>query len=325
MPIQMNAKKTDSALGTLPESMTAGTLKFAQRLHALLILLVPLFGSIAAFAMAARGGVDRIEIGSLLGMYLLTMLGISLGFHRYLTHRAFRAGPGTGSLLVILGSMAAQGPPIYWATNHRRHHRFSDRDGDPHSPYVKGAQPLGGLRGLWHAHIGWTFDHEITNSLVYGKDLLRDPLLMKINRLYFVWVFLGFLLPALLGGLVAGSWAGFCSGFLWGGLVRSFFSYHATASVNSLTHWFGTVAFQTHDGSRNNILLALPTLGEAWHNNHHAFPSAAVFGLRWWQVDLGGWVISLLEKAGWVWEVKTPTSENIEARAGGSGNRFADG
>jgi stearoyl-CoA desaturase (delta-9 desaturase) len=170
------------------------------------------------------------------------------------------------------------------------------------------------LNGLWYAHIGWLFVPEITNSLFFAKDLLRDPAIAKVNRLYLVWLLLGLIIPGFVAGLLTYSWTGAISGFLWGGLVRLFLSLHLTYSINSIGHVVGSRLFDTHEHSRNNALLAIPTMGESWHNNHHAFPHSARFGLKWWQIDFGYLVISTLEIVGLAWDVKVPTSSLIQAK-----------
>jgi len=197
--------------------------------------------------------------------------------------------------LAILGSMAAQGPPIYWVSNHRRHHQFADAKGDPHSPHRHDGRALGFWAGLWHAHSGWSFTHELSNPVYFCKDLLRDRLLCRINRHYYGWVLLGLALAAGAGGVIERSAAGLWDGLIWGGGVRLFLSYHLTGSINSVTHAIGYRSFETPDHSRNNWLLGLATLGEAWHNNHHASPSSAVFGVAWWEIDIGAAVVRGLE------------------------------
>ncbi|UFP94724.1 acyl-CoA desaturase [Gloeobacter morelensis] len=288
----------------------------AQRLHALAILSLPAVATAAAAAIALRSGLGLLELGLFLGMYTLTMVGgITVGFHRHFTHCAFQAHPIIRVLLAVLGSMACEGPLIYWVSNHRRHHQYSDRPGDVHSPYIRAQTPLGGLRGFWHAHIGWTFDHDLTNATIFARDLIRDPLIARISRLYYLWVALGLLLPALLGAWWTRDPNGALLGLLWGGGVRLFCSYHFTNSINSVTHLFGSRPFETGERSTNNPWLALPTGGESWHNNHHAFPNSAVFGLQPWQPDPGAWLIRLLEKLGLAREVKVPSQALIAAKA----------
>ena len=281
-------------------------IKRIQRLHAAAILVVPTLGSLAALAMLLVMKVSAWHLVIAAVLYALTILGITVGFHRLLSHRSFKAGPVTFATFVILGSMAAQGPPLYWACNHRRHHQFTERAGDPHSPHDRDGVALSGWRGFLHAHIGWSFSAEMTNSALYGKDLLRNRLLGRLNQLYYLWVALGVLAPALLGVLIERSAWGFLQGFVWGGCVRLALSYHSINAINSVTHLYGTRPFATREQSRNNAWLALPTFGESWHNNHHAYPGSAVFGFRWWQVDLGAWTILALERCGLVTAVARP-------------------
>jgi stearoyl-CoA desaturase (delta-9 desaturase) len=285
-----------------------------QRIHAWAILLVPSAGTLVAVVLAARYGVRTLELALLVAMYSLTMLGIIVGFHRHASHHAFDAHPAVRVILLASGSMAAQGPLFYWVANHRRHHQLSDRPGDPHSPRFDEERPLSGVRGLLHAHMGWSFDHPITNVLTYGKDLFRDPILGKINRLYYPLVALGLLLPGVVAGLVSGSFSAVVTGVLWGGLVRLFLVHHVVFAVNSLGHAFGARPFATRDESRNNAWLAIPSFGDAWHNNHHAFPSAAYAGLEPWQIDVGGWVISALEWLGLARAVKRPTRAAMDTK-----------
>jgi stearoyl-CoA desaturase (delta-9 desaturase) len=239
--------------------------------------------------------------------YLIPGLGITIGFHRYFTHRSFETSRPVKALLGVLGSMTSQGPVCQWVSDHRRHHAHSDVEGDPHSPHVgNGSGMLGVLRGFWHSHIGWLFS---TKGLVvrtkYGRDLLEDTVIRNVDRLYFVWVALGFVVPFAVGYALDGMRGGI-EATIWGGLVRIAVFQHVTWSVNSICHMFGQRDFDVRDESRNNWLLALPSLGEAWHNNHHAFPSSAVHGLGRFQFDLSAQVIRALEKAHLVWDVKVP-------------------
>jgi stearoyl-CoA desaturase (delta-9 desaturase) len=297
--------------GILPASRK---IRRMQRVHALLLTMAPLVGTLVAGKLALDEGVGGLDVILLVGMYTLTIAGVTVGFHRHFAHLAFKAGPGVRVALGIMGSMAAQGPLLYWVANHRRHHHYSDHPGDPHSPRFDGERELGGLSGFWHAHVEWNFAHDLTNAAVYCKDLLRDPLVARINKRYYLWVLLGLLLPALVGGAVTQSMSGAVSGFLWGGLVRLFFSYHATSGINSIAHAFGSRPFATREQSRNNLLLVLPTLGEGWHNNHHAFPTSAAFGLKPTQLDLGWLVIRALQAFSLVWDVRTPTERQIATR-----------
>lgn len=313
MQLQRATKNYSNSNGK-PKITIKNHLKTQQFVHALAINVIPLVGTVVAARRSLQIGIGKPEIGLLIGLYVLTFIGITVGFHRLFSHSAFQAHIPVKIILGILGSMACQGPLIYWVSNHRRHHQYSDQPGDPHSPYYKEEEHIAPIRGLWHAQIGWTFTHEITNTFLFSKDLLRDSVITKVNQLYYVWVILGLIIPTVIGGIITGKSTGLLSGFLWGGCVRLFLSYHFTNSINSITHFNGNRPFDTREKSTNNIWLAIPTLGEAWHNNHHAFPNSAKFGLQWWQVDIGYWVIHVLEMLGLVWNVKAPTAAMIKAR-----------
>jgi stearoyl-CoA desaturase (delta-9 desaturase) len=297
-------------------------LDVADRVANLAATLVPL-GLVGLAAWRAWGGALRWpDLVSLAVSYLLTGLGVTVGFHRLLTHRSFKTSAPMRALLAALGSMAVEGPVIEWVANHRKHHRFSDQPGDPHSPHVdRGSGLRGALTGLYHAHVGWILGGEaLADREHYAKDLLADPVIDFIDRTFLVWVLAGLALPFGLGVALTGSLAGGLTALLWGGAVRIFLLHHATFSINSLCHFFGRRRFDTADESRNLLWLALPTLGEAWHNNHHAFPTSARHGLRWWQVDPSAWLIAGMERAGLVWDVvKISRERELAKTAGASG------
>ena len=238
-------------------------------------------------------------------MYLATGLGITVGFHRLLTHRSFQTKPWVRTTFAIFGSAAIEGPVISWVADHRKHHAFSDQKGDPHSPHAEfGGGFRGALRGLAHAHVGWLFVHtQRANKERYAPDLMKDPQIRFVERTFLVWVFAGLALPFALGGLIGGSWHAAWTGLLWGGLIRVLLLHHVTYSINSLCHFFGRRRYDTGDESRNLAWLAPLSLGEAWHNNHHAFPTSAAHGLRRREVDPSALVIRLLEKTGLAWKV----------------------
>lgn len=237
--------------------------------------------------------------------YLLTGFGITVGFHRLFTHRSFRTKPALRGLLAAMGSAAVEGPVIEWVANHRKHHQFSDQRGDPHSPHVDyGHGWRGALAGLYHAHIGWIFSGDaLADRERYAKDLLADPVVAFVDRTFLLWVLAGLAFPFAIGFALTGTLGGALTALLWGGAVRMFCLHHATFSINSLCHFFGRRRYDTDDESRNLHWLALPTLGEAWHNNHHAFPTSARHGLRWWQLDPSAWFISLLQHLGLAWDI----------------------
>jgi stearoyl-CoA desaturase (Delta-9 desaturase) len=248
--------------------------------------------------------------------YLLTGVGVTVGYHRLFTHRSFKTSAPMRALFAALGSAAIEGPVIEWVANHRKHHRFSDQPGDPHSPHVDHADGWrGAIGGLMHAHVGWIFSEEqMASEERYARDLLADPIVRFVDRTFPLWVLAGLAFPFALGIALTGSIAGGLTGLLWGGAVRVFFLHHATFSINSLCHFFGRRRFATGDESRNLLWLSLPTLGEAWHNNHHAFPTSARHGLRWWQLDPSAWLIAGLERCGLVWDVVRITPERQLAR-----------
>jgi stearoyl-CoA desaturase (delta-9 desaturase) len=243
--------------------------------------------------------------------YLLTGFGVTVGFHRLFTHRAFKTSTPVRAILAALGSAAIEGPIVSWVADHRKHHVYSDVEGDPHSPHVDHGHGLkGALAGLYHAHVGWLFIHSQRGLKTrYAPDLLKDPVIRYIDRTFFVWAIAGFIVPFLLGWLIGGSVMHGVSGMLWGGLVRVLLVHHSTFSVNSLCHFFGRRAYDTEDESRNVFWLSIPTLGESWHNNHHAFPTSAEHGMRRGQIDPSAWLIRGMEKVGLVWDVVRVTPE----------------
>lgn len=285
-----------------------------NKLYMLGGLTASFLATVAAVVLAFRWGVGALELSLMAVMYSVTMLGMTVGYHRFFSHRSFEARPGVIAALAICGGMAAHGPVLYWASNHRAHHRYTDAPGDPHSPHYRGEEKLGTLRGLWHAHMGWIYRHEVPDAVAYSRDLLRSPLIRRLNSLYPLWVALGLALPALVAGLLTGSLEGALRGLLWGGFVRMFAGFQNGLALGSICHSFGSRPFAIRGRAANNALLALPTFGEGWHQNHHAFPASAIFGFHWWQVDVGAWVIRGLEALGWVWKVKMPTKESIQSR-----------
>lgn len=261
-----------------------------------LTIALPLFGVLAAARLTWLHGMGMAELASCAVMYVLTFVGVEVGFHRHFAHRSFRATPPVRTVLAILGSMAMQGSLIWWSGVHRIHHVHADRPGDPHSP----------TEGLVHAHFGWLFRNlDPPGWRVRARDLFRDPIARKTTRAYHVLGLAGFLLPAAVVGLAKHSWEGCLVGLLWGGLVRIFLVNHITWSINSVCHRFGSRPYSTKDDSRNNAYLSLPSLGFSWHNNHHAYPGSAINTHRWWQIDPCGLLILSLESLGLTWDVRT--------------------
>ncbi|GAC1317184.1 MAG: acyl-CoA desaturase [Thermoleophilaceae bacterium] len=250
-------------------------------------------------------------------MLLLTGFGITVGYHRLFTHRSFETSRFMRVLFAILGSAALEGPVIEWVAYHRRHHAYSDQEGDPHSPHVgHGKGWRGALRGLFYAHVGWVvFSSEPAEEQRYAKDLLADPALRFIDKTFLLWPLLGLALPFGLGVALTGTVTGGLTGLLWGGAVRIFVLHHVTFSINSICHFFGKRRFRTDDESRNVAWLSLFTLGEAWHHNHHAFPTSAFHGLRPTEIDPSAYVIRALERLGLVWNVVRISPERIASKA----------
>jgi stearoyl-CoA desaturase (Delta-9 desaturase) len=254
--------------------------------------------------------------------YTLTGLGVTVGYHRLFTHRSFKTGRAVRALLAVFGSMAVEGPVIEWVSTHRKHHRFSDQEGDPHSPHVDQAPGWRGtLRGLGHAHVGWMFRGKDTaNPARYAKDLLADRDLRFISRTFPLWVVVGLALPFGLGVALSGSIAGGLTGLLWGGLVRVLLLHHMTFSINSLCHVFGRRPFATDDESRNLVWLAPFAFGESWHNNHHAFPTSARHGLGRRQLDVSAWLITALERCHLARDVVRISPGHQRAKRGSAGS-----
>ena len=287
-----------------------------QRRHFVLFDILPFVGTLIALALLFYRPIGALEIGLFFGMWLITGLGLTVGYHRLFTHQAFTTGTAVSSLLIIMGSMAGRGPMISWAAMHRRHHELSDHEGDLHSPNLHGSGLASRLRGFMHAHLTWMIEHDYPNVSHYVPDLMAERTLVKVNSFYYAWVLLGLLVPAAIGGLVSGSDWGAVSGFLWGGVVRMFVVEQTMSALNSVLHTFGRRPFVTRDDHSGNLaVMALLGWGEGWHNNHHAFPYSAAFGLRWFQFDPGFLFIRLLEVLGLAWDVKVPSAEKIARRA----------
>jgi stearoyl-CoA desaturase (delta-9 desaturase) len=281
------------------------TMTRATKLANLGAVVVPFLATLAAILLFWNKVVSVTDLAIMAAMYLITATGITIGYHRLLTHRSFRTHKGTEYLFATLGSMAVQGSVIAWVADHRKHHAHTDVEGDPHSPHVgHGDGMTGVLRGLWHAHTGWLLsEHGRADWKKYAPDLYEDRGMRLINRRFVSLVFLGLAIPALAGYLLTGTLLGAATGLLWGGLVRVFFVHHVTWSVNSVCHFLGSRRFETEDQSTNVFWLALPSLGESWHHNHHAFPRSAVHGLRRWELDPSAVLIAAMEKVGLAWNV----------------------
>lgn len=263
-------------------------------------VFLPFIATVAAVVLFWNDLVSSADLAIAGAMYLATAIGITVGFHRLLTHRSFQTAKPLEYLFAALGSMAVQGPVISWVADHRKHHAHTDEEGDPHSPHVGHGEGVGGvLSGLWHAHTGWLLSTQgRADWKRYAPDLYEDQGMRFIARHFALFVLTSLAIPALIGYLVSGTVAGAATGLLWGGFVRIFLVHHVTWSVNSICHFLGSRRFATDDHSTNVFWLALPSLGESWHHNHHAFPRSATHGLRRWELDPSGLIITAMEKVG---------------------------
>jgi stearoyl-CoA desaturase (Delta-9 desaturase) len=303
----------------LPPDLTPDSrVGWKQKGTMLAITIIPFVAFVAAVALLWNTAVGWTDLGLLVVLYVFCGFGITIGFHRMLTHSAFEAVKPLKAGLLIFGSMAVQGSAITWAVDHRTHHAHSDKEGDPHSPHHGFGGGLGGqLRGLLHAHMGWMFSHPAGQERErMARDLSQDRLVRFIDRTFLLWAVLGFVVPFALGFALTGTWRGALTGLLWGGLVRLFLNHHVTWSVNSICHYFGRRPFPAYDLSTNNWVLALPSLGESWHHNHHVFPTSAFHGLGKAQLDASGLMIRAWEKMGLVTQVRRPTSDQILRKLG---------
>ena len=296
-----------SARPAMPDVIEASASAPAN-LAKLVAIVLPLLGVAAAPFLG--WGFGWVDLALLVGMYLVSALGITVGFHRLFVHRSFEASMPVKFAIAVFGSMAVQGPLISWVAQHRAHHRHSDAEGDPHSPHQGGRGLFGWLRGFWHAHIGWFFNADKPELDRYVKDLAASPSLRIASRLFPIWIALGLIIPTVLGGLISGTWAGALTGLIWGGFVRVFLVHHVTWSVNSACHLWGFRPFHSDDRSRNNVVFGILALGEGWHNTHHAFPTSARHGLRWWEFDASYWAIRLLQLVGLAWNIKLPSAKS---------------
>ena len=278
---------------------------------------MPFAGFLAAIVLLWNRWIDGIDLAIFFVMYLTTAMGVTVGFHRLLTHRSFRTPPWLERTFAVAGSLSVQGSVLDWVADHRKHHAHTDAEGDPHSPHVGHGS---GLPGLWHAHTGWLLETQGQSDWKkYAKDLYEDPAMKRIGRRFPLWVLLSLLIPTVAGFALHGfTWQGALRGYIWGGLVRIFLVHHVTWSVNSVCHYFGSRRFAIEDRSTNVFWLALPSLGESWHHNHHAFPRSARHGLRPWEIDLSAMVIAGLERVGLATDVVRITPERQRQKAIGA-------
>jgi stearoyl-CoA desaturase (Delta-9 desaturase) len=291
--------------------MLVGEKSPAEMFLVKLFAIVPVVALAAAVPLAWGWGLSWTDIGIAVFFYTLTCLGVTIGFHRYFTHGAFTATRGLRVALAVTGSMALQGPIIGWVADHRRHHAYADRDGDPHSPWLFGTSVGALAKGFWHAHMGWMFQREQTNAVRFAPDLLADADIQRVNRWFPALTVVSLLAPAVVGGLITWNWWGALTAFFWAGLVRVAVLHHVTWSVNSICHMIGDRPFTVRDKSANFWPLALLSMGESWHNSHHADPTCARHGVRRGQIDISARLIWIFEKLGWATKVRWPRPERL--------------
>jgi stearoyl-CoA desaturase (delta-9 desaturase) len=289
----------------------------AEKVINLAGIVLPFAAVIVAIVLLWNQAVSVHDLVILAVFYLATTFGVTVGYHRLLTHRSFSTSKPLEYAWAVLGSMAVEGAPTPWVADHRKHHANSDKEGDPHSPHVGfGEGALGSLRGLWHAHTGWLMSNWGRAEFErYAPELYEDRFMTALTKYYGVTMIITFGLPALIGYLITGTLAGAATGLLWGGFVRVFLVNHVTFSINSICHFMGRRRFDTDDESRNVWWIALPSMGEAWHHNHHAFPRSAVHGLSRWELDPSAWLIAAMEKTGLAWNVVRIAPERQAAKA----------
>ncbi|MFC4854048.1 acyl-CoA desaturase [Actinophytocola glycyrrhizae] len=301
-----------------PKPITVGHRKNFVQLGVYIFILVPFAALIAAVPLAWGWGLTWVDVILAFVFFYFTGHGVTIGYHRYFTHGSFKAKRPLKIFLAIAGSMAMQGPPIIWVADHRRHHAFSDKEGDPHSPWLYGTGPVALTKGFWHAHMGWVFDRSLTNKERFAPDLLADKDIVRVNNTFAIWTALSLGLPALLGGLITWSWWGALTAFFWAGLVRIAILHHVTWSTNSICHMIGDRPFVSRDKAANVWPLAILSFGESWHNLHHADPTCARHGVRKGQIDTSARIIWFFEKFGWVHSVRWPTPARLAKISAGA-------
>jgi len=293
------------------KNLLQGPRPMAPHVVVYIFVTVPFVALLATIPVAWGWGLSWIDAILFMAWYSITFLGVTVGYHRYFTHGAFKARRALRISLAIVGSMALHGPITHWVADHRRHHAFADRDGDPHSPWLFGTTPLAIIHGFWHAHMGWILSRDLTNQKHFAPDLLADRDMQIIHRLFAPLTLASILLPALMGGLATLSLSGALTAFFWASLVRVALVHHVSWSVNSICHIIGERPFVTRDRSTNFWPLALLSMGESWHNLHHADPTCARHGVGRGQIDISARIIWLMEKFGWAYDVRWPNQSRV--------------
>ncbi|MQA60464.1 MAG: acyl-CoA desaturase [Actinophytocola sp.] len=309
--LQQSPGPASDPVRTPPKPVIDGRRSLKVQIAVYFGVVAPLLALLAAVPFAWGWGLTWVDAGLFAAFYLFAAVGITVGYHRHFTHGSFKAKPWLRVLLAIAGSTALQGPVLVWVADHRRHHAFSDRDGDPHSPWLYGTSPAAIAKGFWHAHMGWLFERDSTNIDRFAPDLAKDAALVRVDRSFWLWTAVSLVLPAVLGGLLTWSWWGALTAYFWAGLVRVCVLHHVTWSINSVCHMIGERPFTARDRSANFWPLAILSLGESWHNLHHADPTSARHGVKRGQIDISARLIWLFEKFGWAHDVRWPNDKRL--------------
>lgn len=294
-----------------PEPIVSGRRTLGPHLLVYIFVIAPMLALLVAVPIAWGWGLSWVDVVLFVVTYTISLLGVTVGYHRYFTHGAFKAKRWLRVSLAVLGSTAMQGPLLHWVADHRRHHAFSDKEGDPHSPWLFGTSPLALAKGFWHAHMGWLFNRDLTNPRRFVPDLLADKTMVRVSKLFWLWTTIWLVLPGIIGGLVTWSWWAVLTGLFWAGFVRVSFLHHVTWAVNSICHMIGDRPFKSRDKAANFWPMAILSGGESWHNLHHADPTSARHGVLPGQIDISARVIWIFEKLGWVWNVRWPTPQRL--------------
>ena len=323
-PAASAPESSGTAEPSAPKPLTLGKQNKGVLIGLWFVVLVPFAALIAAIPVAWGWGLGWFDIALTIVMYHVAGFGVTIGFHRYFTHGGFKAKRWFRVTLAVAGSLALEGSVIQWVADHRRHHAFSDREGDPHSPWRYGTSFWALTKGMWHAHMGWMFNRDRTNQERFTPDMLADKDLRRVDTLFLPLLFVSLLAPAAVGGLVTWSWAGALSAFFWAGLVRVGLLHHVTWSINSICHVYGERPFATRDGDKaaNFWPLAILSMGESWHNLHHSDPTCARHGVMRGQIDTSARMIWLFEKFGWVYDVRWPKRDRLAKRMSGGQARL---
>lgn len=305
----------ETAVPLIPLATRGGERQsMVERVAMALFIVVPFLALLIAVPVAWGGYLGWLDVALFVATYTISALGITVGYHRYFTHRSFRPNRALKIALAVMGSIAIQGPLVRWVADHRKHHKYSDRDGDPHSPWKYGNSVSGLWRGFWHAHMGWLFDEEQTPQHKYAPDLIKDRDVVWISRNFWLFAIISLALAPAVAGLATWSWQGALQAFFWASVIRVGLLHHVTWSINSICHTIGNRPFVSRDQSANVWWLALLSMGESWHNLHHADPTCARHGVLRGQVDISARTIWLFEKLGWVSDVRWPRPDRVSGK-----------